>query len=120
MDARTLRTDEGAFQVQAENAVTAGDGAGRSDRGPHLLARVGDQGWQARRRAEAAVRPGDGAHAVGRWLFVEENAAAAVDLEIDEARGQDGAGRQPRLRPVGRNLAPGRKSNDAAVPNQHR
>ena len=66
------------------------------------------------------MRPGDGAHAVGRRLIVEENAAAAIDLQIDEARGQEGAGRQARLRPIGGNLAPGPEPDDAAVPNQHR
>ena len=120
VNARTPRTDERPFQVQTEDAVAAADRASRRDGGPHLLARIGDQGRQARRRAKATVRPGNGAHAVGRRLIVEENAAAAVDLQIDEARGQEGAGRQPRLRPVGRNLAPGPKSDDAAVPNQHR
>ena len=33
VDARTLRTDERAFQVQAEDTVPAGDGASRSDGG---------------------------------------------------------------------------------------
>ena len=66
------------------------------------------------------MRSGNGAHAVDRRLIVEENAAAAIDLQIDEARGQEGAGRQARLRPIGRNLAPRRKTSDAAVPNQHR
>ena len=92
--------------MQAENAVPAGDRASRRDGGPHLLARIGDQGRQARRRAEATVRPGNGAHAVGGRLIVEENAAAAIDLQIDEARGQESAGRKARLRPIGGNLAP--------------
>ena len=120
VDARTLRTDERPFQVQAENPVAAADGASRRDGGPHLLARIGDQGRQARRRAKAAVRAGNGAHAVGGRLIVEQNAAAAIDLQIDEARGQEGAGRKPRLRPIGGNLAPGPKSDDAPVPDQHR
>ena len=97
VDARTLRADEGAFQMQAENPVPAGGRARRRDGGPHLLARVGDQGRQARRRAEAAVRPGDGAHAVGCRLIVEQNAAAAIDLQIDEAGGEEDAGREARL-----------------------
>jgi hypothetical protein len=42
VDAWTLRTDEGAFQVQAEDSVPAGDSASRGDGGPHLLAGVGD------------------------------------------------------------------------------
>ena len=120
MDTRTPRADEGAFQVQAEDPVPAADRASRRDGGPHLLARIGDQGWEAGRGAIATVRPGNGAHAVGRRLIVEENAAAAIDLQIYEAGGQEGAGREARLRPIGGNLAPGPKSNDAPVPDQHR
>ena len=91
---RPPRTDEGPLKVQPENAVPARRRARRCNRRPHLLARIGDQGRQARRRAGAAVRPGDGAHAVGRRLVVEENAPAAVDLQIDEARGEERAGRK--------------------------
>ena len=120
MDARTARTDERPFQVQAEDAVPAGDGTRRRDRAPHLLAGVGDQGRQARGRAKAAVRPGDFAHAVRGRPIVEEHAAPAIDLQIDEARGQDRAGRQARPRPIVGNLAGGPDPVDAAVPNQHR
>ena len=49
----------------------------------------------------------------------KENAAPAIDLQIYEARSQEGTGRQARMRPIGGNLAPGPKSNNAAVPNQH-
>ena len=87
---------------------------------PHLLAGIGDQGWQARRGAKATVRPGNGAHAVGRRLIVEENAAAAVDLQIDEAGSQESAGRETRLRPIGGNSPQGANANDAPVPDQHR
>jgi hypothetical protein len=66
------------------------------------------------------VRPGNGAHAVGRRLIVEEDAAAPIDLQIYEAGGKEGAGREPRLRPIEGNLAPGPKSNNATVPHQHR
>src|SRR4029077_16186902 len=67
-----------------------------------------------------AVRPGNGAHAVGRRLIVEQNAATPVDLQIDEAGGQEDAAREARLRPIGGNLAPGTQSSDASVPDQHR
>jgi hypothetical protein len=33
------------------------------------------------------VRTGNGAHTVGRGLIIEENAAAAIDLQIYEAGG---------------------------------
>ena len=90
------------------------------DGGPHLLASIGDQGWEARCRAKAAVCPGNSAHAFDRRLIVEENAATAVDLQIYEAWSQEGAGRKARLRPIGRDLTPGPKPDDAAVPDQHR
>ena len=116
MDTRTPRADEGAFQVQAENPVPAADRASRRDGGPHLLARIGDQCWEAGRGAKATVRPGNGAHAVGCRLIVKEYATAAIDLEIYEAGGQEGAGGEACLRPIGGNLAPGPKSNDRARP----
>jgi len=53
-------------------------------------------------------------------LIVEEDAAAPIDLQIYEAGGKEDAGREPRLRPIGRNLAPGPKPNYATVPDQHR
>jgi hypothetical protein len=53
-------------------------------------------------------------------LIVEENATAAIDLEIYEAGGQEGTGGEACLRPIGGNLAPAPKSNDAPVPDQNR
>jgi hypothetical protein len=120
MDTRTPRADEGAFQVQAEDAVLASDRASRHDCGPHLLASVGDQGWEARRGAIATVRPRNGAHAVGRWLIVEKDAAAPITLHIYEAWGYEGANSESCLRPIGGYLIPWPKPNDAPVPNQHR
>ena len=86
----------------------------------HPIARIGDQCRQARRGAKTAVRPGDGAHALGRRPIVEQDAAAAVDLQIDEPGSQRRAGRKACLRPIGRELRPRRKPDDAAVPDQHR
>jgi len=96
------------------------DRASRRNGAPHLLASIGDQGWKTRRGTIATVRPGNGEHAVGRRLIIEQNAAAAVDLQIDEAGGQEDAARETRLRPIGGNLAPGAQSSDASVPDQHR
>ena len=56
------------------------------DRLRHLLARVGDEGRQEAGRAEAAMRGADRADAVDAALVVEEHAAAAVHLHVDEAR----------------------------------
>jgi hypothetical protein len=66
------------------------------------------------------VRAGNGAHALGGRLIVEENAAAAIDLQVNEARGKERAGWQARLRPIGGNLAPGPNSNHTPVPDRHR
>jgi hypothetical protein len=66
------------------------------------------------------VRPGDGAHAVSGGLIVEENTAASIDLEIDETRCEEDAGRQPCLRPTGGKLTPRGKPDDTTVPNQDR
>jgi hypothetical protein len=119
VDPRTLRTDEGALQVQAEDSVPACDRAGCRDGASDLPAGIGNQRWQAGRSAIAAVRPRNDAHAVGRRLIVEKNAAAAVDLKIDEAGRQEDAGRETHLRPVSGNLAPGSKRSNAAVPDQY-
>ena len=80
------------------------------------LIRVGRQ----RRSAKAAVCPGNGAHALGGRLIVEQNAATAIDLQIDETRSHKSAGWKLRLRPIGGNFARGSKSDDATVPDQNR
>ena len=59
-------------------------------------------------------------HAFGGRLIVEKDAAPAIDLKIDEARGQDCTGRKTCLRPILGYLAPRPKSEDAPVPNEHR
>jgi hypothetical protein len=66
------------------------------------------------------MRPGNGAHALSRRLIIEENAAASINLQIDEAGGQNDPGREPLLRPIGGNLAQSANSNDAAITDQHR
>jgi hypothetical protein len=53
-------------------------------------------------------------------LIVEENAAAAIDLQIYEARSDKSAGWEPHTRPVGGNFARGPNSDDAPVPDQNR
>jgi hypothetical protein len=119
VDSRTPWTDERTFEVQAKDPVLTANRTSRRDGGPHLLASIGDQRWKARRGAVATVRAGDGAHAVDRGLVIEENAASTIDLQIDEAGGQEGAGWKARLWPSAGNLAPAPKSNDARVPDQH-
>ncbi len=106
MDAGPRGADEGTFEVQAEHAVIAGSRARRRDGGLRLLPGIGDQRRQARRRAIAPMRARDGPHAFRCRIIVEQNPAAAIDLEVDEAGRQQGAVRQPSLRPVAWNLAP--------------
>ena len=59
------------------------------ERRPHFFRCVGDQRRQQRRRAELAMRGGDGANAFDRRHVVEQDVAAAIDLHVDEA------GREP-------------------------
>ena len=120
VDARTLRTEEGTLQVQAEDSLAASDRARGRNRGLHLLARIADQRRQTRRGAGASVRAGNRAHGFGGRLIVEKNATAAIDLQIDEARGQERARRKTRLWPVGGKLGPRSETNDAPLPDQDR
>jgi hypothetical protein len=120
MHPRTLWADEGTFQVEAKDSVLTADQANRLDHGAHPLGNVSDQSWQARRRSKAAVRAGNGTHAVSRRLIVEKDSTAAVDLQIDEPRREQNAGGKTRLRAIRRNLAPRRNSDDALVSNQDR
>src|SRR6266436_3521602 len=46
----------------------------------------------------------NGAHRVRRWLIIEENAAAAIDLQIDEAGREHRSGRHDFGWPVTRTL----------------
>src|SRR5262249_35604267 len=120
VDAWAPRADVGALQVQSEDPVPAADRAGRCDSGPPLRARIRDQRGETGRRAIAPVRLGDGAHAVRRRSIVEKNAVAPIDLQVYKARRKESTGRQAYVRPIMGNLAPGTKSSDAAVANQHR
>ena len=120
MDPRTLRTEEGPFEMQTEDPFPATNQPSRLNGAPHLFASIGDEGWKTRRGAIATVCSRNGAHAVGRRLIIKENAAAAIDLQIYEAGGEEGAGREARLRPIGGNAPLGAKSNDAPGPDQQR
>ena len=120
MNTRPPRADERAFKMQAEDSISATNRVGRGYGGPHLFACVGDQSWKAGCRAIPTMRAGYAAHPFDGRLIVEKNAAAAIDLHIDEARSQDRAGRKTSLRPILGCLAPRPKPEDAPVPNQHR
>jgi hypothetical protein len=120
MDSRPSRTDEGAFQVQAENPAFACDRASRRNGGTHFFARIGNQRRKTGRRTIATVSLSDCPHAARRGLIVEQNAAAAIDLEIYEPGRQKDAGRQTGLRAIGANLGSCADSNNAAIPDDHR
>jgi hypothetical protein len=66
------------------------------------------------------VRASNGAHTVGCRLIIKKDAVAPISLQIDEAWGEEGAGRKPRLAPIGWNIAPRSKPDNATAPNQHR
>ena len=82
-------------------------GHARCDRPPRGGDRLGDpgrvvadQGRQEAGGAEAPMRRADGGDALERRRVVEQHAAAAIDLDIDEARRQ-----QPREIPAGSRLS---------------
>jgi hypothetical protein len=53
-------------------------------------------------------------------LIIEENAAAAVDLQIYEAGGKEGTCREARLRPIGGRFVPRVEFNNSTIPDQQR
>jgi hypothetical protein len=87
MHALALRADEGPLQVNAEHAGNAG--CQRLAHGLHGLDHgftgIRDEGRQEARGAVGPVRLSDGPDAVDGANVVVENAAAAIDLNVDEA-----------------------------------
>jgi hypothetical protein len=106
--------------VHAENPVLACDRASRRNGRAHFFASIGDQRWKTGRRAIATVSPSDCPHAVHRGLIVEQDAAAAIDLQIYEPGCQKYTGRQTGLRAVRANLGRCADSNNEPVPDKHR
>ena len=82
-----------AFEMQPEKARdvlpgslgSGGDGLGGD------LGRIGDQRRQQRSRAERHMRPADRADGVDVAMVVQHDAAAAIDLQVDEAGRQHAA-----------------------------
>ena len=86
MDAAFDLVDERAFDVNTDHAGnprTDGGVAG-IERSGDLLRRVADQSRQEGGRAEARVRRTDRGDRLDADLVVEQNAAAAIDLGVDE------------------------------------
>ena len=100
VDAAARRGDERTLHMQAADAGHAL--CQRVAHGLHRRApqrrRPADQRGQQRGGAEARVRGGDAAQRVGGRCVVEQHAAAAVHLQIDESRRQDDIVRQRRRR----------------------
>ena len=85
--------EKGTLDVDAEHARHAGvDGAAHRGDGPrHHVEVVADQGRQEAGGAKAAVRRTDGADRLNGRVIVEQHAAAAVDLHVDETGQQQAA-----------------------------
>ena len=96
-----------------------GDGlADRRDRLSHPLGPVGDEGRQERRRAVPGMRLRHQGERSGIGPLVEQDAASAIDLSIDEARREKAAG---KLDPtgVGGDLEVGHDGEDPRAVHQH-
>ena len=91
MHALALGADEGAFEMDAENAGNAGieRRAHGFDRFRHGLTGIGDEGRQQPGGAIGAVGLRDGPDALDGTHVVVENAAAAIDLHVDEAGSEE-------------------------------
>ena len=120
VDAGTLRAEKRPFQMQAEHAVRAGGLRAASIARLHLVARVGDQGRQARRRAVPAVRAGNGAHRIGGRLSLSSTPPPPLTCRSMKP----GARIEPAGsfcdRHVAGNIRRRRNAHDAAVLDQNR
>ena len=103
------------FEMQAEKTghfFPGGPGAGGDGHGGDRR-RVGDQRRQQRRGAERRMCPADGFDRGDVGMVVEHDAAAAIDLDVDEAWDQQ-AGAGLDLGHAGRNGAIGQNGLDQA------
>src|SRR5262249_32608204 len=117
--ARTLRANERPFQVQAKNAIATSQRTCGCYGAAHMVARVRDQSGQAGGGAEAAVCPGNRAHTVSSRPIVEQNATAAIPLQVHKASRHETPCRNARLLPIRWNLARRSEAGDAAIPDHH-
>jgi hypothetical protein len=87
VDAAARLVEKGSLDVNTENPRGAGveRGLHGADGPPDRVEIVADQGRQEARGAEAAVRRADGADRFAARVIVEQHAAAAVHLYVDES-----------------------------------
>ena len=95
MNAGLFRRQERTLEMNPEHAVlNAKERFRGGERRRHLFRGVADQRRQQRGRSEFAVRGGDRAHGFGGRRVVQQHVAAAIDLDVDEARREPGVVRQ--------------------------
>ena len=93
VDAGFFRRQKRSFEVDTENAGLYANEAFHRMAGRRQFSRaIADESGQERRRAEFSMRDGDRTNGIRRRFIVEQHIAAAVDLDVDEAR------REPRIR----------------------
>ena len=92
--ARLLGRQERSFQVDAENARIGGNDRCAASSAARILAGVSLIRVGRCRRSEVPMRPDDGRNPIRRWTVVEQDIAAAVHLDVDEAGREPGASRQ--------------------------
>src|SRR6266478_9905068 len=77
-------TDKRTFEMKTQDSFGALKRFCGSNCGHSLRACVGYPGRQAARGAVAAMGSSNGAHRLRRRRIIEKDAAAAVDLQVDE------------------------------------
>ena len=104
MNAFASFVERRSFQVKAEHARNLQRGwRDRSEAFDHIGA-IGDQRRQTACGPRPAVSFDDAAHAGLGRLIVEEDAATAIDLDVDEAGREDRVGGKLRVSPGGARL----------------
>ena len=93
VDAGLFRRQKRPFEMDPEDAgLHANKTFHRIAGRRHLFRAVADESGEERRRAEFSMRGGDRTNGVRRRLIVEQDVAAAIDLDVDKA------GSEPRVR----------------------
>src|SRR5712672_2275597 len=104
MNPRARADDKGTLEMKTQDSIGVIKRFCGGNCGHGLGAGIADQGGQTARGAVAAMGSRNGAHPIRRRLIVEKNAAAPVDLQVDEARRKHRPGRHHFGWPVSRSL----------------